>query len=39
MTRITESRDRIDREFLDVWFSDSGRRQMATVRDRLLRRH
>jgi len=38
MTRITESRDRIDREFLDVWFSESGRRRLGTVRDRLLRR-
>ncbi len=37
-TRIAESRERIDREFLDVWFSDAGRRQMAKVRDRLLKR-
>jgi enoyl-CoA hydratase len=39
LTRITESRARIDREFLDVWFSDAARRQMNEVRQRLLARH
>jgi hypothetical protein len=39
LTRITESRARIDREFLDVWFSDAARRQMNDVRQRLLARH
>ena len=36
---LAESREQVNREFLDVWFSDAGRRQLGAVRDRLLRRH
>jgi enoyl-CoA hydratase len=36
LARIAESRARIDREFLDVWFSDAARRQMSAMRRRLL---
>jgi enoyl-CoA hydratase len=36
---FAETRAHVDREFLDVWFSDAGRRRLGTVRDRLLRRH
>jgi enoyl-CoA hydratase len=39
LDRIAQSRERIDREFLDVWFSDAARRQMGEVRARLLARH
>jgi len=39
LARIAESRARIDRDFLDVWFSDAARRQMDEVRQRLLARH
>ena len=39
LARVAESRERIDREFLDVWFSDAARRQMNEVRQRLLARH
>jgi enoyl-CoA hydratase/carnithine racemase len=38
LARVTESRERIDREFLDVWFSEPARRQMDEVRQRLLSR-
>jgi enoyl-CoA hydratase len=38
LARIAESRERIDREFLDVWFSEPARRQMGEVRQRLLAR-
>jgi enoyl-CoA hydratase len=36
---LEESREQVNREFLDVWFSDAGRRRLGAVRDRLLRRH
>ncbi len=39
LARIADSRARIDRDFLDVWFSDAARRQMNEVRRRLLARH
>ena len=39
LARVAESRERIDREFLDVWFSEPARRQMNEVRQRLLARH
>jgi len=39
LARIADTRERIDREFLDVWFSDSARRQMREVRQRLLARN
>jgi enoyl-CoA hydratase len=39
LARIADSRARIDRDFLDVWFSDAARRQMNEVRQRLLARH
>jgi enoyl-CoA hydratase len=39
LERIATSRERIDREFLDVWFSDAARRQMGEVRERLLSHH
>ena len=32
------TRPQVNREFLDVWFSESGRRRLGVVRDRLLRR-
>lgn len=32
------TRARVNREFLDVWFAEVGRRRLAEVRDRLLRR-
>jgi enoyl-CoA hydratase len=35
LARITENRERIDREFLDVWFSDGARRRLTEVRERL----
>ncbi len=38
LATLTASRAQINREFLDVWFSESGRRRLGTVRDRLLRR-
>ncbi len=39
LERIAETRDRIDRDFVDVWFSEPARRQMSEVRQRLLARH
>jgi len=39
LDRIAAYRERIDRDFLDVWFSPSARRQMGEVRQRLLARH
>lgn len=30
--------DQVNRDFLDVWFSEAGRRRLGTVRDRLLKR-
>ena len=39
LERIAAGRAHIDREFLDVWFSDAGRRRMGEVRARLLARH
>ncbi len=39
LARVAESRARIDRDFLDVWFSEPARRQMNEVRERLLARH
>jgi enoyl-CoA hydratase len=32
------TREQVNREFLDVWFSEGGRRRLAETRDRLLRR-
>lgn len=32
------TREQVNREFLDVWFSERGRRRFGEVRDRLLRR-
>lgn len=31
-------REQVNREFLDVWFSEAGRRRLAVVRERLLKR-
>ena len=39
LDRIATYRERIDRDFLDVWFSEPARRQMGEVRQRLLARH
>ena len=39
LARIAESRTRVDRDFLDVWFSEPARRQMNEVRERLLAGH
>lgn len=39
LARITDCRTRVDRDFLDVWFSEPARRQMNEVRERLLARH
>ena len=39
LDRIAANRDRVDREFLDVWFGEPARRQMGEVRARLLSRH
>ncbi len=39
LDRIAQTRERLDRDFLDVWFSESARRQMGEVRARLLARH
>lgn len=38
LARIAATRERVDREFLDVWFSEPARRQMDRVRQRLLAR-
>jgi len=38
VARVTEGRARINREFLDVWFSEPGQRQLGAVRQRLLER-
>jgi enoyl-CoA hydratase len=32
------TRARVNAEFIDVWFSESGRRRVGEVRDRLMRR-
>lgn len=39
LARLAEVRARVDRDFLDVWFSDPARRRMDEVRKRLLSRH
>lgn len=38
LTAYVGTREQVNREFLDVWFSEGGRRRLAEVRDRLLRR-
>ena len=38
LTALDQSREQVNREFLDVWFSEGGRRRLTEVRDRLLRR-
>jgi enoyl-CoA hydratase len=39
LARIADNRARLDRDFLDVWFSEPARRRMDEVRRRLLARH
>lgn len=39
LTALETSREQVNRDFLDVWFSDAARRRLGTVRDRLMRRH
>lgn len=38
LAEYAATRERVNREFLDVWFSESGRRRMGEMRERLLRR-
>jgi enoyl-CoA hydratase len=38
LAALEQSREQVNREFLDVWFSEGGRRRLGEVRDRLLRR-
>ncbi len=38
LAALEESREEVNRGFLDVWFSDEGRRRLGEVRARLLRR-
>jgi enoyl-CoA hydratase len=38
LAALAETRAQVNREFLDVWFSDGARRRLAEVRDRLSRR-
>jgi Delta3-Delta2-enoyl-CoA isomerase len=35
---LEETREQVNRDFLDVWFSEAGRRRVGAVRDRLLGR-
>jgi enoyl-CoA hydratase len=35
---LEETQDEVNRQFLDVWFSEGGRRRLAEFRDRLLGR-
>lgn len=39
LARLAETGPRVDRDFLDVWFSEPARRRMDEVRQRLLARH
>ncbi len=36
LAALEASRERVNRDFLDVWFSDAARRRVGEVRDRLL---
>jgi Delta3-Delta2-enoyl-CoA isomerase len=38
LAALEQSREQVNREFLDVWFSEGGRRRLGEVRERLLRR-
>lgn len=38
LAQLDETRERVNREFLDVWFSEPGRRRLGEMRARLLRR-
>jgi enoyl-CoA hydratase len=38
LAELERSRAQVNREFLDVWFSEGGRRRVGEVRERLLRR-
>jgi enoyl-CoA hydratase len=38
LAQLAETRERVNREFLDVWFSEGGRRRLGETRARLLRR-
>jgi enoyl-CoA hydratase len=38
LAQYEATREQVNREFLDVWFSEGGRRRMGEMRDRLLRR-
>lgn len=38
LASLEATRDQVNREFLDVWFSDAGRRQLGLMRDRLVKR-
>jgi enoyl-CoA hydratase len=38
LAAFAETREQVNREFLEVWFSEGGRRRLGEVRDRLLRR-
>jgi len=38
LAAFEETRDQVNRDFLDVWFSEGGRRRLGEVRDRLLKR-
>jgi enoyl-CoA hydratase len=38
LASLEATRTQVNHEFLDVWFSDAGRRRLGVVRDRLLKR-
>ncbi len=38
LAALEQSREQVNREFLDVWFSEPGRRRLGAVRERLLKR-
>lgn len=38
LASLEATREQVNREFLDVWFSDAGRRQLGAFRERLLNR-
>jgi len=38
LAALEETREQVNREFLDVWFSEGGRKRLGEVRDRLLKR-
>jgi enoyl-CoA hydratase/carnithine racemase len=38
LAALEATREQVNRDFLDVWFSESGRRRLGEMRDRLLKR-